>query len=218
MKKFFNLSAIIAIVSCGIFITSLTSCNGTQPTPPGGNGDTAKYNLSIRLEEGSSFSSKIDEVKAYIQNPSTILATAPYNNGVLNFELPATLASNNLIPISEEFSDLGNSVTISDTSVKGAFLDFRLFKSGVQVDGNIEYYLEAPLSMAYAYYIYVDKDLTVSGTGNVDGDVVTLDLKYKKGWNLSCEIESYNIITQQFAYSFTTTLPSGLKWYIYSED
>ncbi|MDR1543209.1 MAG: hypothetical protein LBS50_02115 [Prevotellaceae bacterium] len=48
-------------------------------------------------------------MKACIENDSseTILATALYNNGVLNFELPATLARSKLIPMLAEFSDWG---------------------------------------------------------------------------------------------------------------
>jgi len=70
----------------------------------------------------------------------------------------------------------------------------------------------------YAFLIYVDKDVTINGTGT-DEVATYKNVSLKKGWNymsVNKKIETVNYNT--YTYTSSTTMPSGFKWTVFENE
>ena len=177
--------------------------------------------ISATVQNGSSYD--IDEVIALIDYDENIhgdwvgeeIAKVPFTNGQFSFSLPATVDNKHLVTlpnyIEEEFFDV--EVKISDPAAKGTDMVIVGYKSGAEM-GEFNYCKETENYMCYAMYIYVDRDVNITGEySNKDGDS-TYEFKcnmiLKKGWNIVYYIDS--VTESTYLMEWTTKAQSGLKW------
>jgi len=162
-------------------------------------------------------------------------SSAVSTNG--SFSMKLSTPPNSLL--TEASDEIYDDVTVSDKTVKGAgseHYSFVAYKNktivGIVVYGN-EVFNSLMLQnrgsvygkdngWSYGYPVYLDNNLTVSGTHS--GGSGTQSYKYiydvtaKKGWNTFFiqhnYTESGTIATE--TEKITTTLPANYKWYYYS--
>lgn len=203
MKKYF-FSAVCLCLCAGF---AFMGCKKDDDGP----GTNSVSNLTAKVESGSTYNSKIDIVKALMED-NYAAATGNYANGEFTLDLSGTVSSKYLDNIGE---DLPKGVKVSDESVIGGFIDIIVgYKSGDRV-GTFYYEKVSSNSETWAIFLYVDKDVTITGSGSdKDGDYTdnyTFNISLKKGWNMIYETYSENgkISTD----TYTTSDPGGLKWY-----
>ena len=124
------------------------------------------------------------------------IAQTQYQNNGFALELPATLPTKYLL---YPFTSIG--ATISDKTAKGIFIPyFTAYNSNGNLIGffyvsSVDFYSDASLfyddySYSYAYWAYVDKNVTVKEerTGIIGDENIEYSYKYdydlKKGWNV----------------------------------
>lgn len=124
-----------------------------------------------------------------------------------------------------ETLEMDEGITISDKNVKGGS-----FSPIFRASGTESYLVKTNLSLenlsdindlteiSASAFMYVNKDVTVSGNVSDDDGNVVMDMKLKKGWNEVVGVMNVNLSTGKVTAKYTTTIPSGMKWYISSED
>jgi hypothetical protein len=147
-----------------------------------------------------------------------LIAQAPYQNNGFTLNLPATLTDDQMTLITEE--DDVNGFIISDEDAK--ILSFEYINGYDANDEMIgEFYLEKENNPCYyVYWIYVDRDVTVTGEyTEVYGDD-ELDCKFQanlnltKGWNIAYDTYLWGAETGK-GYDeniFTTQKPAGANY------
>jgi hypothetical protein len=217
MKRNFFMMAFV----CLFTVVALSSCSKDDDDENGKSGSIPDNTITATVENGNSYNSQIDIVKAEIWDYSTgeshVLASAEYKDGGFKLVLPASVGSQYLELLDEE--DIPAGITVSNKNVKSASVyELDAYKSGDRAGwlynetGNWEGSL-----------MYVDGDVTVTGT-ETDTDswedsegthtetwIIQYSVNLKKGWNMVYikETESGNTETIEV----TTTAPAGAKWY-----
>jgi hypothetical protein len=163
--------------------------------------------LTVTVENGSSYSGKIDSVKMTArdsEDDKVVITSAPYNNGVFTLELPVPFADIFLDALSD-IDDFDGS-TISNPNVKISDIDdlrIYAYKSGK----SIGYFHFINNSDGWGGPMYANDDVIVTGNSTDDSGTYTFNVNLKKGWNMI--YENGNATTSQ--------APAGLKWY-FDED
>jgi len=163
---------------------------------------------------------EVDEIKGYFyEEPSygeedyMIAGEAPVSNGKFSITLKAPTAEY-LENITDEMPE---SLTISDRNAKWGFLNLEGYKNEEYVS-YIEMY-PANLSEETEYSLmYVDRDVTIKGsfaegyyddeyyTKGDDTYAITVNLNFKKGWNVTTYKETKTGVT------ITTSNTSNAVW------
>jgi hypothetical protein len=179
--------------------------------------------ITVTVENGSSYNSKIDVVKAeIIVEDDDIEVSAPYSNGGFTLKLPEPISDVNLEAAFEDEDDYPEGVTVSNRNVKVAYLDeIEGYKSNNYIG---DFYNESSDGWELEY-IYSNGNVSVTGAGteeyeydyNGDGEYEKERYKYNmhlaKGWNIVYfkYIEKEN---NNYEYEVTTQAPaSTIKWY-----
>jgi hypothetical protein len=211
MKRNFLKTAFV----CLFTVVALSSCEkDDDKNDPGGITDNT---LTVVVENGNSYNTRIDEVKAEIfedDEPILTLTSAEYKNGGFTLTLPEDVSSRYL----ESFDDnIPDGVKVSNKNVKMGFMSLEAYKS----NDNVGYFYLGSEDCE-GEFVYVDGDLSITGTvtstDNWWGEEVTEIIKYsinlKRGWNTVYFYGTMNGDT--YNSECTTTAPAGAKWYFYS--
>lgn len=208
----------VACLCAGFVFTGCSDDDDDIPT-------NAVSSITATVENGASYNSVIDKVKALIdydedQDGSDYywigheVASSNYANGGFTLNLPATIDDQYLVGCDEWFEE----GTVSDPDLKMNDIIFQAYKSDKPL-ADFDYYLISNNTMIYGWYFYADRDATITGSFSYkDGDDTykeVYNVSLKKGWNLA-----YEILTQSgntYTWEFTTKPQSGLKWY-YGDD
>jgi hypothetical protein len=195
----------------------------------------AGYTVTVTVENGNCFNSKIGIVKAYIDvdNADDVeVANAPYSNGGFTLKLQSTISEAYLYAWFEDEDDYLEGVTVSNPNVKIADMDdIDAYKS----NDHVGYFYNELSDGWEMWYVYANENLSMTGNGereeeenydsNQDGDyddegdnqyIYTWKYKYnmhlRKGWNAIYykETESDDVRGEEI----TTQAPaSKIKWY-----
>lgn len=205
MKKLFLFTLTFFILSFCIL-----SCeNGNDPS----NSTTDNETGSSITSEGI-ITGKIENYKTNSVNLSFLKSEIPQiAPNSKNFKINALVP--NLKKISES-----NFASISDESSTLIYFDSepriyyetannetgRLTRTNMKIEQDEILY---EIGGIYTTFAYVDKAILIKGTINGRD----IDLNLKKGWNeIACKLKS-NTNSESWIWSFSTILPSNLKWY-----
>ena len=201
--------------------------------------DTTAFTITATVENGSTYNATVKRVLAYAYTYNSETGEEKllpffgnYVNGGFTLSFPNPLNSEWLNPISDYFSSYA---IISDTTAKIQIVDDFLAISSPSGDwGNGDFYAwrgdnrvgwfiyvkdNGHDDWADALVVYVDKDVTLTGSREGEGqdgkwkDIFNVSLK--KGWNWVYETGS--VINEVYVYESTTQAVSGLKWYFDEE-
>lgn len=169
-----------------------------DPAEPGTESGTGgAVTINAKVENGSNYNSKADNVKALMdvdeeRDEETgdyywvgyTVASGQYKDGGFTINLPETVDSKYL-----STPGLEKGVTLSDTNIKGGSIEFFVaYKSGVEV-GDIYYATYSPASEPTAgtdaAYMHVDRGVKITGSGvDEDGDNFSYNASLKKDGTL----------------------------------
>ncbi|MDR3351304.1 MAG: DUF4595 domain-containing protein [Prevotellaceae bacterium] len=195
MKKIFTLMIAAVMVFAGCSKDSDGGDDiGSSPIP--------NNTITVVVENGSSYSGQIDVVKLmmYSAAPDYEITSLSYAGGSFTVNLPASVEDKYLLGF-----DVPSGVTISNRNVKERPAYFEAWKSGQPV-GHIYHGFGA--SNAGGYLLYVDGDVSITGTGARNGYSTEYRVNAKKGWNMVYESDESTGVRL-----ITTEAPAGAKWY-----
>jgi hypothetical protein len=215
MKKF-NLN--VAAFICAAFL--ITGCNKDDNS----SGSTVISAINATVENGNEFNSKIDDVKALIDADIEYssetghydwigheIASEDYTKGGFSLDLPKTVDSKYLTRF---FPDgIPDGISISDTTVRGNAIEIIAYKSGLEV-GYFEYISYDSTTYTYAAYIYVNKNVKISGSYSDTDIYEKYDVSLKKGWNIVYDKETES--DNHYSDIVSSKAPSEMKW-IYTD-
>jgi hypothetical protein len=183
--------------------------------------------LAISVENGSAYSSMIDQVRLISSDSAEPFVVANYNNGNFTFELPDNIADKYLFGIGY----LSASVAVSNPNVKTTELELVAIKNGKEV-GRFYFYSENKTTgvKVYGYPTFINSALIISGKRtNLDSiDVLNAketineySIEAVRGWNWWYDIEKPETYSQTDVgmkttkqRESTTTKPDDLKWHV----
>ncbi len=207
LKNVFFMAAMAASVSV------FSGC-GDDGDPSQGEGqNSSAFDGKIQVTGGDSLNSKIDFVKAFVgihtaNGYDYEVASAPYANGGFTLQLSETMPALNKFRLPE-------SITVSDTTANVAESEIRAYKGATEV-GAFYYGYESDDFASRAIFMYADKDVSVTGSGLRDNEVLTYRISLKRGWNKAYGKWIKNTTPSTREYS--STEPSGLKWIFRSNN
>ncbi|MDR2684908.1 MAG: InlB B-repeat-containing protein [Prevotellaceae bacterium] len=153
----------------------------------GSGGADNGFKISATVEGGNEID--VDEVRAigYILIPEDedgyytfgeeiVIASAPFTNGGFTITLPGDIDERLLV----EMGELPDGLTVSNADVKSANA-YRLAAYKNNELAGYFYYISE--NSAMQNYIFVNKDVRVTGSFTEDGDIFTYDATLKEGWN-----------------------------------
>jgi hypothetical protein len=220
-----------AVLTAGMVFTG---CN--KDDEDGGTSALADNKITATVVNGASYSSAVDNVKAlmneyeeydedlgrYVWTGYTA-GSGAYTSGGFTISLTATIEAQYLG--SEVEAEEG--ITISDPAVKIGYVEHIIaYKSDVEVGDftycNYDPNGDEPASGADGYYLYVDRDVNITGsesnTSNGYTETYTANMSLKKGWNIVYDTWNYNEAAKTATYTTKTgAAPSGMKWYFYPD-
>lgn len=159
-----------------------------------------------------------DEISVSFDDGYSSAKTASISNGKFSLKLP-TPNSNDL----ELMDDFEEGVNISDRSAKGIFAGIYVKKGSQKAELLLCNITLVPIkSITQVTYIYVDKNVNITGTDSDTEDGVTytqtINLKLSKGWNpviYSATESSSGNVTINIK---TGSVPSNLYWMVVDEN
>jgi hypothetical protein len=212
MKRNFFMMAFVSLFT----VVALCSCNKDEDDE---NGAIPNNTITAVVENGASYNSEIDLVKAIVYSErddrETTLASAPYSNGGFTLNLPASLDAQYL----NAFEEVPKGVTISNPNAKIGGANLEAYN---KEDSYTGYFYQATGDWR-GLLIYVDGNLSISGnyteTETYDEETYTHTEKYnncnlKKGWNM-IYIKETEKTGNSYEYEYTTQAPAGVKWHFY---
>jgi len=222
------------------FLYLVLICSGIILTGCSKNDDNSGSNLSsinAKVINGSSYSfDQVQAVMYYGNGYEFDVDASNYSNDGFSIKLPATVDNMYLEPMVDINDDDLAWITTSDNTVVGNGISVEGYESGSYM-GDFYYGTTSQnqtstsinIYMAQGTYVYVDKNVTITGsttdTEETDGLSVnvksTANATLKKGWNIMYYTFSIsanvNSSTATGTLSITTQAPTGLNWY-YEDD
>lgn len=134
--------------------------------------------------------------------------TADYADGSFSSALQSPVPDDRLRE-SSVFEDIG--CTVSDKTAKITYFSNLIGSSGTSVKGNVEFVNSKKsneVGFKKARFIYVNKDIQITGTGVDDGSTLVIDWDLKTGWNLTVE-EKTSSHLKLYSVSF---YPTDMAW------
>jgi hypothetical protein len=213
-----------AIFTLAAFIFAATIFTGCNKDEDEGSAVT----INATVEDGASYATSIDDVKAIIEDGDSILfvaASGNYTNGGFSLTLPKSV---DVKYLSVMDTDMPEGITISDSKVKGSGVNFYGYKSGEIVGMFQNGKMENEMFTAVESYIFVDGNITISGSSSETEDLLGMpitvktnyNLKLKKGWNL-VYLNMTPVLSEteiSMTMDISNTQISGLKWYLTGGD
>ena len=218
MKKFCLLNVIACIFAGIVFI----SCDKSDDDP----GVSSITSITAQVVKGSDYD--LDNVKAvmyYGNDEKYMVAEGRYEIDKFTIILPSEVNGKYLENIGDDMPD---GIKISDASASIGAISIEGYKSGDYVDdfyyAKIEIGItEKSLSLIGGGFIYVDKDVTITGSySEKTDDGMTLNVSFnvflKKGWNIMYALLSMSDKNPAITIKAVTKDPGGLKWYFAGGD
>ena len=213
-----------AIFTLAAFIFAATIFTGCSKDEDEGSAVT----INATVENGASYSTTIDDVKAVIVEGDSIITVAAsgnYTNGGFSLTLPKSVDAKYLSVMDD---DMPEGITISNLKVKGCGINFYGYKSGEIVGMFQNGKIENEMFTAAESYLFVDGNITISGgsteTADLLGMPVTVKTNYnltlKKGWNVAYLNMTPTVTDTEIIMTIdiSNTQVSGLKWYLTGGD
>lgn len=210
MKKVFFTLAVFVCTA-----TIFAACNKDED-------EGSAVTINATVEDGASYATSIDDVKAVISDGDSLLfvASGNYTNGGFSLTLPKSVDEKYLSVLN---ADMPEGITISDSTVKGSGVNFYGYKSGEIVGIFQNGKMENEMFTADESYIFVDGNISISGSSNETEDLlgalinvkINYDLTLKKGWNL-VYLNMTPVLSEteiSMTMDISNTPISGLKWY-----
>ena len=191
-------------VTTALFAAMFTSCNKDDDDLA-----TSAFDGKIVavVENGSAYNSLISKVVAYVETEDLYeeIAFGSYSNGGFILTLPSTPNSKFLMPIEDR---LGGK--ISDRNAMICYISPHRFEAYNSNNELVDYLLygftilnETYSTFRSSFFVYVDRDVTVTGSEN-DGDYpFNFTISLKMGWNTLYNLEN----------GYSTKADSRVKWY-----
>ena len=213
----FQMKNVATIVASFAVIIMFAGCDSPD-SELGTDADSGGFDgiITAKVENGDAYNSLISKVKVRVgydyESGDELWVSGNYVDGGFTLTLPATL--------SDKFCDnilmYYNGPTISDIKANMAHIswDFECYNSNDEYVGWIIYKKEVRDDSwgDDAYFIYVDRDVTVNGSEAMGMGRRYYDMSLKKGWNIAYEISS----NSGSGDVVTTEEVSGFKWYIWN--
>ena len=211
MKKVFFTLAVFVCTA-----TFFAACNKDED-------EGSAVTINATVDDGASYNSSIDEVKAVISHGDTVIfvvASGSYTNGGFSLTLPKSIDGKHLEPMD---TDIPEGVTTSNLQVKGCGVNLYGYKSG-EVVGMFQNGKNDDVTYTAAEsYIFVDGNTSISGSSSETSDLmgmpITIKTSYnltlKKGWNLVYLNMTPTVTETEISMTMdiSNTQISGLKWY-----
>jgi len=176
--------------------------------------------ITAVVENGNDYNSIISKVSAEVywetddDGDYVEIASGNWSNGGFSITLP-TPAPKLLKSMDGFFFDEPHVLVteFSDRDAKGTFVSFFAYGTDGRTAGKFEYYKEDENSYIHVEFVYMDRDVTITGIHSVYSAFI-VNLSLKKGWNkvYYSEIETANGLKG----GLTTQEASGVKWHFYS--
>ena len=212
MKKLFSVIAITALA-----LVLAASCGKKEDPKP--------KDVKFTITSIENLPATATKMRAHWSTNTTVyfsgyIQQANISDGGFSMTLPATVEN---APNSAYYSipalldmPVNNSLNVSDSKAKGFILCFvSINNSGTPLGLLKDRYINDVHTRSYVEYIYVDRNVNVSGTSiDVDDWTATFNLKLKKGWNKV--YFQYNGATETVTYSSTIPSWMGNNWAFYS--
>jgi len=246
MKNFTKLFGIITLAAVIGFFTAACGDGGDGGDSGGGGssflGDTLELSGQVYLQEYTETSITYQSFDNDLTIPNLYGGSGKIKNGKLSYTIgiPTNLE---ILDVNKDFGyGDDNDVTISNQNVRGLFFEgfdlndstyYYLHKSNVIGSSNSKGYSRTG---EYVNYVYVDRDVTISGKGKTRTDDYTADgvnysssyttknfsLALKAGWNAVYmkQTDSATITETSYKSTFTMTVSLGnpsLKWILHDE-
>jgi len=220
--------------SRGNFFTVICVCIGLMFAGCDGDDDDDNGNglvsgwfdgkITAQVVNGNAYNNLFSSVEAFASPRSTMcdnfiyfIVKGVYSNGGFTINLPQTIDDKYLVRIDEavfitdwndDYFD-GDDIKISNRNVKTLQIwNFEGYDSQGDWVDNFLYIKEGEfLWWTRAFFWYVDRDVTITGTadGYYEGD--TWNVSLKKGWNIVYRINN------DHQHEYTTKPVDGMKWY-----
>ncbi|MDR1417051.1 MAG: hypothetical protein LBJ57_06505 [Prevotellaceae bacterium] len=184
--------------------------------------------IEINLENGGSYSGKVDTVKLTIYfaelNRDVAFVSIPYGNGSFTMNLPTSVNAQYLHD--NEYSDEElEKLTIINPTAKTGRMFLTVYKSGDEVGAlyyGAEDWLNAKDWSKGIYLMYVDGDASIAGSytgGDPEKGTTVVEYSYdvhlKKGWNMVYEEKKIKDEAKKlYETKVSTQIPAEAKWYL----
>ena len=205
MNKHFFLSILMA----ALFAVAFTSCD--------------KENVGEYLVSGtiSGEHASWEKISASFDSGDTWASTTKISKEKFKLKLPAP-QTDHILPIGYASGFLPDSLKISDLSAKTAFVSFFARNEDQTAELTLMNYSYSitGVSMTMVEYMYVDKNVNISGSyeikevvGAIEASMKMLfDLKLKEGWNIVVSNTKISMAGNVAVSVTTGEVPSGLTW------
>jgi hypothetical protein len=194
---------------------------GCKKDDDGNTSPVTDNRITASVVNGASLNGYIDNVMAFGYD----MGIGKYAGGGFTVTLVAAVHPQNLNPVDYlfEYLYMFKDVKVSDPdAMAGEVKSFQAWKSSNRVGNfyhrNYDPSGEAPASGASASYLYVDRDVSVTGgvSSKEDGRSYTgsVNMFLKRGWNLIYYTRDYNETAGTATEALRTgAAPAGMKWY-----
>ena len=179
-----------------------------------GNINTFTINAPVTGGNANIASVKLVAWEGFDADTYVELKPASFSNNTLVLELPKNVPAGVLFPVSDHWGGLN----ISPNSAKMALASIIGYKGNEDEFGAFEYVSEN--ETWWGTLVFVDRNVSVTGTINAENFTIVHNLSLKKGWNWYYFSEVYDEDKGTWSGIETSTAPSGinLKWIFYIWD
>lgn len=169
----------------------------------------APLSLTLSDVEFTGIVTDLNTIVAYpLDFEDITIATATYTPGSSLFSITLPAVPSDLTALSPFFENVGDvpaGILTSDLAAQTFALGFR----GNDVDGNLNGYLfnqtiDGSITTDILY-VYVDRNVTITGSYTDDSTIITYNMRLRKGWNKVVQISN----SANDTVKFTSPLPNG---------
>jgi len=198
-------------------VSQITVTDGPGETGPPGGGFDGR--IVATVVNGSNYNALISSVGVFAEFETPAgwwddeqIATGTWSNGGFTVTLPTTLQDRFLFNL-DDILDLDN-FTVSDRTARVSMLNglwIDAFGSNGDIIGSFWNNRETENSWAAMFFMYADRNVTITGTDQGAMWRETTNLSLRRGWN-RVFIEERDSMGWELSV-VTTTPISGLRWY-----
>ncbi|MDR1274290.1 MAG: hypothetical protein LBK12_07055 [Odoribacteraceae bacterium] len=208
MRNFLKIMA--SVLTIAAFAAANVSCSkdGDDEKDNGannGNGVTKNNEVTVAVANDATLAGCTVKLIGYSDDKDDVtLMTTTYGSNGFELKLPASV---NASLLGAPFDEVPEGLTVSNRAVKVANVYLEAYKGETYLGDFYHGVGEWSGSL-----LYVDGDLNVTGSFTEEGGwKYTYKLQLKKGWNTA--YEKYTEKGDGGEAEYTTSVPTGAKWY-----
>jgi len=205
------LGIIVLAVVIGFSMAACKNDGGTGGGDTGGtiNGSTITSGAPVDYSAGLPEEARSQTDFNYIRVGSSIVPLStkidpPASVTITSGKVDIKLGTPKTASLESITADLPSGVTATPSDAK----TFRIYGFYTSADAGAYCLYIQKGEDGQGALVYANKNVTVTGTGTVDGDTLVFNVSLKQGWNYSVYSESGSTTT----FTASTTLPDGFKW------